>query len=707
MKKIVWLFAFILIIQSSAFSQTVYDDNYQENPNYVQGKKYLESSQYSSAITEFRKAIRTNPNDSSALVGLSNAYNSRAAYYNNTAKQPDNAISDIKSALFFSKYFPIPGANYTTSSYIESMEKNLKLLETNTKKDVSDNGRLAAAKNARTKGEFASAAYDYYQLLAGNDKVQASIGLGDIYKIFNRPDKAIVFYKNALAFDRDNTDIHLKLARAYEDINDFTGSLKEYSYALETSSEREDILNSLEKIWQKKVDAEPKDAENHANLGVVFQKEKRYNEALAEYQKAEALNPSNINTKINIGTLYQEQKKYELALNTYNSIIQMQPQKPKIMTYKAECLKALKRNDEAIDTYKAVLALEPKNSAVKASLFEMLKDTMPVEDVLAFLYKNVQNSPMDAESYYEFAYELHKAGKIDDAIVYYNQTIKLDKSKTDAYINLSQAYRQKQNYNDAYAAIKKAMEIAPDNELVKKQYEAVAKEYAVNNYNVASNAFQSGDYKKAIEEYSKINPATSDSLIGIAASYQSLNDNANAIEYYKKAMELDTKNADIPYYIASLYLNADDMANADQYVKIALSKNSSNSQAKELAAYIASKQSEGTLNEAVKFYEEQKYNEAIAAFDKVLKIDTSNANVYYYRALCYDAVNNPKKAIEDYKSALKYSPDMSIAYYSIAVDYDTLENYQSAKQNYQKYVELTKEDNDYKKYAQSRIDEIK
>ena len=50
---------------------------------------------------------------------------------------------------------------------------------------------------------------------------------------------------------------------------------------------------------------------------------------------------------------------------------------------------------------------------------------------------------------------------------------------------------------------------------------------------------------------------------------------------------------------------------------------------------------------------------------------------------------------------------MAIAYYSIGVDYDALENYSAAKENYKKFVDLTKEDNDYKAYAQTRINEIK
>lgn len=708
MKKIFIFFICVLLLQNFVSAQTVYDDNYQENPNYVQGTKYLENSQYSSAINEFKKAIRVNPSDRSSLVGLSNSYNLRAEYYNNTVKAVDSAISDLKSAIFFLKYFAGQDSDFSLGQSIAAMEKNLSLLENSQKQSATPESRLASAKNLRVKGEFAASAFDYYQLLSNSAYApQANSALGDIYKIFNRPDRAVYFYKNALATDPDNTETHLKLARTYEQLNDFSSSLKEYSYALKASSESEDIMDSLERIWQKKVDENPKDAEAHANLGVVFQKQKRYAEALNEYRKAEALNPTNINTKINIGTLYQEQKKYDMAVSVYDSILSLQPYNANVLVYKAECFKELGRNKDAIELYKTALNLEPKNSSIKAKLFELLKDTMPTEDVLAFLYKNVQNAPMNADSYYEFAYELHKANKIDDAIVYYLETIKLDKSKIDAYVNLSQAYRQKKNYADAYGVIQKAKAIDSNNALVNKQYEICAKEYAANAYSIASNAFQSGNYQEAIAEYKKINPPTADSYMGIAAAYQSLKDNAQAINYYKKAMELAPKNDELPFYIASIYANSNDFVNAKQYLEIALSKNPLNRQAKELQKYITDKETEGLLTQAVGLYDSQKYNEAITMFGKILQVNPANATVYYYRAMAYDALSDFNKAINDYKSVLKYAPEMAIAYYSLGVDYDSIKNYQAAKENYKKYVQATLEDNDYKKYAQSRINEIK
>ena len=172
-------------------------------------------------------------------------------------------------------------------------------------------------------------------------------------------------------------------------------------------------------------------------------------------------------------------------------------------------------------------------------------------------------------------------------------------------------------------------------------------------------------------------------------------------------MALAPENSDIPFYIASIFVNVNEIEKAKEYVEIALSKNKLNSQAQELMDYINAKESEKLLAEAVVKYDAKQFNEAIAIFDKVLSMTPSNATVYYYRAMTYDAINNHEKAISDYKTTLKCAPDMTIAYYSLGVDYETLNNYPQAKANYQKYIDLTIEDNDYKTYAKSRVQEIK
>ena len=710
MKKAISSFLFIslLVLAQPSFAQQVYDDNYVESPYYIQGNKYLASSQFSSAIVEYKKALRENPNDYSTIIALSNAYNGRAAYYNNTAKNPAKAANDLRSAIFYTKYFNT-NPQGTLQGQIEAMETNLKALLAATNYSSAPDNIAKTAKTLRTQGEFAASGYEWYKLLNdGKYKSEANIALGDIFNILNKPQNALVFYETAKKINPSNPDLSIKLARIYDQTGNINKAASEYNSALASSTgETGDILSSLERIWQKKVLENPRDAEAHANLGVIYQKQKLYTEALAEYQKAEKINPTNVNTRMNIGTLYQEQKNYDMAINVYNSILQVYPNNTKALTYKAQCLKLQGKNDEAIKAYQAVLGYEPQNKVVRAELFEILKATMPTEDVLQYLYQSVQSQPMDANAYYDFAYELHKANKINDAIAYYNRTLQMTSDIPDCYVNLSQAYRQKNDFVSAKKVIEDGLKKYPDNELMKKQLSTIESESVSSYLSAAAKAFEVSDYQKAIENYSKINPPTVDSLTGLASSYQALNKPEQAIEFFKKASSLDPKNAEIPYYIGTIYYNQNDYANAKTYLAQALTLNPKNDEAKKLVDYINSVDSAGKLDKAYNLYNEGKYADALTLLNEILKQTPNNGTAYYYRGLVYDAQTKYTQAIADYQNSVKYSPDLTLAYYSIAVDYDNLAKYSEAKVNYKKFVELTKDKNEYTEYANKRIEEIK
>ena len=73
---------------------------------YDNGQKYLNASQYSSAINEFKKALRINYLDNSARIGLINSYLARGTYYANSENDYAKAADDFRAALFYLKYYP-------------------------------------------------------------------------------------------------------------------------------------------------------------------------------------------------------------------------------------------------------------------------------------------------------------------------------------------------------------------------------------------------------------------------------------------------------------------------------------------------------------------------------------------------------------------------------------------------------------------------
>ena len=103
LRTIVCLSVCAVMIQTQAFSAGA--GAFAEHYNAAQN--YLLQNQFSSAIAEFRKAMRINYLDNSAQIGIINSYLARGAYYANVEKNYDKAANDYRSALFYLKLYPL------------------------------------------------------------------------------------------------------------------------------------------------------------------------------------------------------------------------------------------------------------------------------------------------------------------------------------------------------------------------------------------------------------------------------------------------------------------------------------------------------------------------------------------------------------------------------------------------------------------------
>ena len=296
--------------------------------------------------------------------------------------------------------------------------------------------------------------------------------------------------------------------------------------------------------------------------------------------------------------------------------------------------------------------------------------------------------------------------KIDEAISAYKSSISKNSSKVDAYVNLAICYASKDDYNNAVSILNTAKEKFPANNLVLKTLQNVQKDSTSTKLASASSSYEAKDYKMAVQQYLAINPATEDSMLGAAASYQAMGDYNSAIEYYKRAEKLNPNNTETPYYIGYLYSEQKNWALAEAYLKKALQLNPQ-SEAKELLSYVVQNGSLTVLNEGIDLYEKNNYQTALLKFNEVLKKEANNAYAYYYRGLIYDEQKQPKLAINDYLNVLKYSNEFPIANYMLAVDYDTLSNYKEAFKYYQKFISSYSTDDEYLKYAKSRLEELR
>ncbi|MFZ4679352.1 MAG: tetratricopeptide repeat protein [Flavobacterium sp.] len=72
-----------------------------------------------------------------------------------------------------------------------------------------------------------------------------------------------------------------------------------------------------------------------------------------------------------------------------------------------------------------------------------------------------------------------------------------------------------------------------------------------------------------------------------------------------------------------------------------------------------------------------KYNQALAYFDAAVAIDSSYADSFYHRGICYVYMVQPQKAIADYTKAIALQPNFLAAYQERASIYYAVGKYDS------------------------------
>ena len=671
--------------------------------HYNMAQNYLMQNQYSSSIVEFRKALRINYLDNSARIGLINAYLARATYYANQEKNYDKAANDFRSALFYLKIYPSKEQTIQNSaSMIASATTNLNQCLKVISFDTTPASRYKRAEELRAIGNFSAAAFEFLKA-AESEKLagDANTQIADLLKVLGNEPRSADFYQLALDSKPNDGVLRMKYARTLDKLGRYDDAVTQYNAALANSKGDMEVLYALERIYMKKLAQTPSDAELNANLGAIKQAQGDFETALSYYGKAEQLNPSNVTTRLNVGTLFQQRKEYQKAIQSYDSVLTLYPNNTEALLYKAQVYKEMGDNKTALGLYKKILSIDPNNAGAKAEIAGAMRETLSPSEYIDYLAKNGSASEL-----YDYVYKLHQDNKIDEAIDGYKTVINKDGSNVNAYINLAICYASKNDYNNAANILNTAKSKFPANNLVLKTLQSVEQDSASTKMAAASSSYENKDYNKAIEQYLAIKPATEDSMLGIASSYQALGDYNNAIEFYKKAADINPKNADTPYYIGYLYSEQQNWSLAENYLNKALQLNPQ-SDAKELLAYVNQNGSISILNEGIELFEKNDFQQALNKFNDVLKKDAKNAYAYYYRGLIYDEQKQSKQAINDYLNVLKYSNEFPIANYMLAVDYDALNNYKEAYKYYQKFTSSYTTDDEYLKYAKSRMAELK
>ena len=224
-------------------------------------------------------------------------------------------------------------------------------------------------------------------------------------------------------------------------------------------------------------------------------------------------------------------------------------------------------------------------------------------------------------------------------------------------------------------------------------------------------AFQRGDYDEAIDYYGKaieLNSKNSEAYLFRGSAWDELKEYNKAIADYDEAIKLNP-NDDLAYNNRgnALYkLKEYNKAIADYDEAIKLNPNYYEAYNNRGIAW----DELGKYNKAIADYDEaiklnpnysaaynnrglawaklKEYNKAIADYDEAIKRNLKLAEVYNNRGIAWDELKEYNKAIADYDEAIKLNPNYSVAYLFRGGSWYELKEYNKAIADYGKAIKL-------------------
>ena len=383
--------------------------------------------------------------------------------------------------------------------------------------------------------------------------------------------------------------------------------------------------------------------------GVAAQNSDNYVEAEAIWRQVIRLRPNDPDAYHNLGTALVVQNKTDDAIVAYRRAIELAPNDAFLYNALGTAL-ALQRNfDDAIAAYRRAIELNPNQGVFHDNLRNALVSQGNLDEAIKL-------APNDVELYNNLGIELYHNDNFDDAIAAFRRAIELgsnDATNATLYNNLGAALLEKKNFDDAIAAYRRAIELEPN---YADPYNGLGNALLVKkNFDDAIAA-----YRRAIE----LEPDYAQPYIGLGNALQDQGNLDDAIAAYHRAIELDPNNEE-PYNnlgnTLQKYSNFDDAIVA-YHRAIELDPNNA------------------TLYNGLGsvLHNEGNLNDATAAYRRAIELDSTNALFYNNLGGALTEQGIFDDAIVAYQRAIELAPNNAVAYANLGVLYSTLQQFDKA-----------------------------
>jgi tetratricopeptide (TPR) repeat protein len=384
-------------------------------------------------------------------------------------------------------------------------------------------------------------------------------------------------------------------------------------------------------LLQSAAKTTPDDVKLQIALGKVAQSKQDFGTAEASFRAAEKIDPQNLEAQQGLAQVSLERGDAATLEQTAAKMIASHPDFAEAYLWKGIAEAGTKQYDKAETDLQTALTKNPNNPAVYTQLGMLRLRQAKQADAIAMFEKALEKDANSTTALYSIVTVYMQQKQPAKAIARVQQQIAKSPKNPSFYTLLADIQINTDDAAGARDSAKKVMELNP------------ADGRAVQIYTQAE--VNLGDRDEAIRAWEKWlaahpkdnSTANASSMVGML--YDSKGDTAKAMDYYKKALDIDPNQGraanNLAYLMVTSGQNADVALSYAQTARRAMPNNPSTAD---------------TL--ALVYYYKGTYFSAKELLEAAMKQDSTNAAMHYHLGMTYNKLGRRQDAVVELKKAI-------------------------------------------------------
>lgn len=281
----------------------------------------------------------------------------------------------------------------------------------------------------------------------------------------------------------------------------------------------------------------------YTNLGGIYDRINRVDNAIDAYNKGLELENDNFNIIYGLGISHEKKNDYNTASIYYEKAKILQPNNHGLYSNLGICYIILDRPQEAINNLKKALELKPDDYNSYVNLGDLYKKIQLYSEAIDCYNNAINCDPNNYRAYLSLALTQLKTKDIKEAERTIEIILKIKPDEAEILLDLGLLYEDNKLYDKAFETYSKILHLKPDS------YKAYL--------NIAEIHIENESYDKAIEACQKalnINPNYANAYLNLGNAYKDQKKYYEAISCFEKALSIEPDHINAHFNLGTTHL---------------------------------------------------------------------------------------------------------------------------------------------------------